>query len=1016
MKTYIKFLIMLIALLYIHEAASQGVVRGKISDENGETIIGATVFLQDNKTIGVSTDLDGNFSLSIKDDLPHTLAISFVSYNPIEEKIQLKGGEVLIKNYTLKSKENLIKQFEVTSTAIKNKDYYLENLKKKSSASIDYISSETMKKTGDNNVTAAVARVSGVSTNGSFITVRGIGDRYLKTNINGMRIPTLDPFTNNIKLDLFPASLVDNIIITKTASPDLAGDWAGAYISVETKDYPDKLTVTFENAFTYNPQTTGETILSTDKSSTDWLGYDNNFRDLDHSNFAAYNKNITPYQELAANGLEAYYNSIGVTSNTQWNDTYFKLGLVQLGLLSPGNFNNSEAFNLARNEYNAGNYKVEAYQKINGASGESGSKFANNWQNKTQTGPVNFSQSFSIGNQSKLFGKPLGFFVGYRYNSTFRNDPNAIAQRAAIDNNGNVFAISDVTQHTTRQSNGWSALFNLAYKPSPNHSIALLFMPNQNGENNIRNDAEIDDTGQSLVTYTQTQFYEQRNQMVYQLKTDHYFPKSKLKIDFNASYTNGKSKAPDFKSFNYILNGDSLLEISTTGSRTSRFYRYLSENLLDTKVGFELPIAKQRAGLIRKIKFGGAYQNLIREYDQYNYLLAFSNPNQQYIIQNNDISPFFDLSNFEFNEEGLLNSFYERDEDPGNRSVGNSNITAGFAMIDYNFNPQIRVSGGLRVEHANMFTDITLYDSLGYADDDGRRFYKDGIIALAPISGKLNETSFLPSINIVYKLRDDEIAPINLRVNYSETVARPSLRELSEVFILDFELRVPVFGNSNLKMVNIKNYDIRLENYFKSGDNVSLSLFYKDFKNHIELTSSSFGFSWQNVDKSMASGFEIEGRKKIVKNLEFRANITLTQSRTEFTQTILQLNNGVKTYIPIEDISRPMFGQAPYVLNGILNYTSDTLGLSATISYNRQGKRLVITNGFGIPDVYEMPRDMIDIKVSKTVGKHWLFSLTVRDLLNTAIQRRYNFTDGTRIDFDSFRFGTFYQFAVQYRL
>jgi hypothetical protein len=1005
-----------IALLVMAiNAGAQGTFRGKVSDENGETIIGAAVYLKTNKSVGTTTDLDGNFSLTIKDSLPQVIQISFVSYLLIEETIQVKKGQVLVKNFTMKPKENIIGNVEIIADAAKNKDYYLENIKKKSTTSIDYISSETMKKTGDNNVTAAVARVSGVSTNGSFITVRGIGDRYLKTNINGMRIPTLDPFTNNIKLDLFPASLVDNIIITKTASPDLPGDWAGAYLSVETKDYPDKLTISFENAFTYNPQTTGETILSSDKSSTDWLGYDNDFRDLDHSNFAAFNKNITPYQEFAANGLEAYYNSIGVTANTQWNDTYFKLGLVQLGLLSPGNFNNSEAFNLARNEYNAGNYKVDAYQKINGPSGESGSKFANNWQNKTQTGPVNFSQSFSIGNQLKLFGKPLGFFVGYRYNSTFRNDPNAIAQRAAIDNNGNVFKINDVRQHATRQSNGWSALLNLAYKPSPNHSVALMFMPNQNGENNIRNDAEFDDSFQSQIIYTQTQFYEQRNQMVYQLKTDHYFPKSKLKIDFNASYTNGTSKAPDFKSFNYFLNNDGLYEIDKTASRTSRFYRYLSENLLDTKVGFELPIAKQRAGLIRKIKFGGAYQYLDRDYDQYNYLLQFTKPGK-FIIENNDIAAFFDLSNFDFNEEGLIDAYYERDENPGNRSIGNSAISAGFAMIDYNFNPQIRVSGGLRVEHANMFTDVTLYDSLGYADDDGRRFFKDALIALSPISGKLNETSFLPSINFIYKLRDNEQAPINLRVNYSETVARPSLRELSEVFILDFELRVPVFGNADLKMVNIRNYDIRLENYFKSGDNVSLSLFYKDFKNHIELTNSNFGFSWQNVDKSMASGFEIEGRKKIVKNLEFRANITLTQSRTEFTQTVLQLNNGVKTYLPIEDVSRPMFGQAPYVLNGILNYTSDTLGLTATISYNRQGKRLVITNGLGIPDVYEMPRDMIDIKVSKNVGKHWLFSLTVRDLLNTAIQRRYNFTDGTIIDFDSFRFGTFYQFAVQYRL
>ena len=1002
-------------LLFCIGATAQGTFRGKITDENGETIIGAAIYLKNNKAVGTITDLDGNFSLTIKDSLPQVIQISFVSYLLIEETIQVKKGQVVIKNFTMKPKENVIGNVEVIADAVKNKDYYLENIKKKSTTSIDYISSETMKKTGDNNVTAAVARVSGVSTNGSFITVRGIGDRYLKTNINGMRIPTLDPFTNNIKLDLFPASLVDNIIITKTASPDLPGDWAGAYLSVETKDYPDKLTISFENAVTYNPQSTGQTILSSDKSSTDWLGFDNSLRDLDHSNFSAFDKNITPYEELAAIGLRDYYNSIGVTANSEWNDTYFKLGLVQLGLLSPANFNNSEAFNLARNTYNAGNYKVEAYQKINGAAGESGSKFANNWQNKTQTGPVNFSQSFSIGNQLKLFGKPLGFFVGYRYNSTFRNDPNAIAQRAAIDNNGIVFKINDVAQHATRQSNGWSALFNLAYKPSPNHSIALLFMPNQNGENNIRNDAEIDDSFQTQIIYTQTQFYEQRNQMVYQLKTDHFFPKSKLKIDLNASYTKGTSKAPDFKSFNYFLNNDGLLEIDQVASRTSRFYRYLSENLLDTKIGFELPIAKQRAGLTRKVRFGGAFQNLDREYDQFNYLLQFTKPNK-YIIENNDIAAFFDLSNFTFNQEGLLNAYYERDENPGNSSIGYSNISAGFAMIDYNFNPQIRISGGLRVEHANMFTDVTLYDSLGYADDDGRRFFKDALIALSPVSGKLNETSFLPSINFIYKLRDNEQAPINLRVNYSETVARPSLRELSEVFILDFELRVPVFGNADLKMVNIRNYDIRLENYFKSGDNVSLSLFYKDFKNHIELTNSNFGFSWQNVDKSMASGIEIEGRKKIIKNLEFRANLTFTNSRTEFTQTVLQLNNGLKTYLPIEDVSRPMFGQAPYVLNGILNYTSDTLGLTATISYNRQGKRLVITNGLGIPDVYEMPRDMIDIKVSKNLGKHWLVSLTVRDLLNTAIQRRYNFTDGTIIDFDSFRYGTFYQFAVQYRL
>ena len=156
----------------------------------------------------------------------------------------------------------------------------MENVKINSATTIDYVSSETMKKTGDANVTAAVARVSGVSTNGGMITVRGIGDRYVKTTLNGSRIPTLDPLTNNIKLDIFPSSLVDNIIITKTASPDLPGDFSGAYLSVETKDYPEKLEVNVESQFGYNDQTSFKEIISSQRSKTDWLGFDNGLRNL----------------------------------------------------------------------------------------------------------------------------------------------------------------------------------------------------------------------------------------------------------------------------------------------------------------------------------------------------------------------------------------------------------------------------------------------------------------------------------------------------------------------------------------------------------------------------------------------------------------------------------------------------------------------------------------------------------------------------------------------------------------
>jgi hypothetical protein len=255
-------------------ANAQGTIRGKVVDDGGESMIGAVVSLKSNGKIAVLTDLDGNYSIKIPDTIPPTLIVTYVSYKTIEQPMPaIKKNQVLIKNFTLLSQNNL-DEVEIVAKQERANNYYMESIKKNSATTIDYISNETMKKTGDQNVVSAVARVSGVATSGGLITVRGIGDRYVKTMLNGSRIPTLDPLTNNIRLDIFPASLVDNIVITKTASPDLPGDWAGAYLSVETKDYPEKLVVNVESQFGYNAQTTLQDVLTSQRSSTDWLGFD----------------------------------------------------------------------------------------------------------------------------------------------------------------------------------------------------------------------------------------------------------------------------------------------------------------------------------------------------------------------------------------------------------------------------------------------------------------------------------------------------------------------------------------------------------------------------------------------------------------------------------------------------------------------------------------------------------------------------------------------------------------------
>jgi len=1003
----------------------QGTVRGKITDKNGEPLIGAAIVLKSNPGYGVTADFDGNFSLKLKDATPQVLVITFLSFKTVEIPVTLKNNEVIVKDIVMESSSQEVSEVVISAKAVKSKEYFTENMKKKSATTIDYVSSETMKKTGDNTVVSAVTRVAGVSTNGQFITVRGIGDRYVKTTVNGSRIPTLDPFTNNIKLDLFPASLVDNVLITKTASPDIPGDWAGAYLSVQTKDYPDELTIDIESSFGYNNQSSFNEVISSQRSSTDWLGYDNNLRDHDHSSFVSANVNPSQYQQFVALGLGDYFGSMGVNEENWYKGAsdYFKLGLVKLGLLAPASFNDPQAISTAAAAYANGPYQSEAFKIINQNVPASGKSFPANWNTTTRTAPLNFSQNFSIGNQVNLFGKPLGFLAGFRYYTYNQYDPDATANRAGVAADSTGELVPSVSSAANLQSgievNGWSGLINAAYKLNSNNSVSVMFMPNFIGSNRVR---KAYDTGNETTVVTLNQFYEERKQMVYQLKTEHFLPSTKTKIEANASYTLGKSSTPDFKNVQYWINPDSSYQIGgAIGDGIHRYYRYLDENVFDSRLSAEFPIAN-KPGLVRKLKVGGSYQHTDQKFDQYDYFVL-TGPDVG-IFEDGDVDAFLNPEQFEIsngtNSSGVpystLNAYYTELGNAANHTFGNSAIAAAFVMTDFSITPLLRASGGVRIEWADIYTDVVKFDSLGLKKDDPRRVYSDSYPLANP--GELNETTLLPSINLIYKLKDSDDTPTNLRLNYSKSIARPSIRELSDVAIFDYELRSFVFGNSNLKPVRINNYDLRYESYFKSGNNFSASVFYKDFKDHIELVNTN-GYTWQNVDKSKVMGIELEGRVILSKHFEFGANLTLVKSSTEFVRTRYEISGGIPQNIPLDTVKRTMFGQAPYAVNGILTYKADSIGLTLTASYNVQGPRLVISSNVKeIPDVYELPRHMLDLKAIKTLGKHFAVSFTIKDILNTPIQRSYKYNDGGYdvLDYDKYTYGTNYILAFSYRL
>ncbi len=1031
------FILFLFNTLGLSGAIGQCIIRGKVTDINGEVPIGVAFYLKSDNTVGTLTDINGDYSLKVNSTSSLVFVVSYVGYKKIEDTINCSKGGIIIKNYVLEPAATTLNAVTITGRTQNNFDAHMETKKKLSSTTLDYISAETIKKTVDANVASAITRVTGVSsTSSGMITVRGTGDRYLKTTINGSRIPTLDPFTNNIKLDIFPASLVDNIVIAKTASPDLPGDWAGAYISVETKQYPEKLSVNMETSIGYNSQTTFKEVISSERSSTDWLGYDNKFRDFNHSNYIQFNAKPTTYDEFAALGLGDYFKNLGVNSTTPWNDTYLKLGLIELGLMGKAQIDDASAFENAKKQYNTLYYREHAFELMNEEAVKSEKSIPETWARTVRKAPLNFSQSLSIGNQTKLFGKTLGYLMGFRYSSAIQYDPNSYGNRFGVDSkivDGRPAGYDSISQTVSKELRGWSALIGAAYKLNANNTISLLFMPNVTGVNNIRDISTLTTLGaDSGMVYKRTQqFYESRQQMIYQLKTEHYLPAQKIRIELNASYTNGKSNLPDLRVTPDIPQGSEFpntpVYIISNSIGTGRYYRYLDENIFDSRLSVEFPI-DNKPQFVRKLKLGVAYQNGNRQQDNYYYQLMEGN-GSEYVRQGNpdayaygndrfDIVPILNHSLSGDHGDSLLTvqQYYSRTLYPNNQVFGKSNVKAGFAMVDYSITSAIRFAGGLRVEQAYIYTDCNLFDELKLASDDNRRKF----VAPSPIldimirPGEMNELSFLPSAGIIIKLKNDEISPINLRLNYSKTVARPSIRELSDNAYFDYEINKVVYGNSLLKMVEINNYDLRVESYFKSGDNISASLFYKDFKNHIEVADFGQYLVWLNNENiSWIKGIEIEGKKNIAKWLEFRANVTFVDSRSAFNTSYTKPDGYV---VAGRDVDRTMLNQAPYVVNAMLTYLGDKSGLTASISYNIQGPRVVSTGSYkDIPDVYELPRNLIDIKVMKNLGKHYLVSLKVMDVLNTAIVRAYKIDSDYNLHFDSYTYGTNYVFAFSYK-
>jgi hypothetical protein len=1024
----------IISLAALAQVSAQGTVRGVISDSQGETLIGATVVLKSDLGKGTTTDLDGRYSLSIPAGAPVVLVYSFVGYTAVERTITVAQGGVVVENVVMGEQRVEIKEFEVQGKARRSSDSYLDRMRSNAPAALDFISRDVMLKTGDADAAAAVRRISGVSTVGAFVTVRGLADRYLVTTVNGGRVPTLDPLTNNLRLDLFPTGLMDNIVITKTLTPDLPGDWAGAYMSMNTSDYPDRLQVSVSTTIGYNPNSTGRSIVSSVRSSTDRWGYDDGLRGIPEGvptrveDFPLF-IDPTLYQQLTALGLASTLQGYGITSSTtgfnvpggQMNpgSTLQHLALVELGLLPPALLYDVSAVQTAVNNYN-GTYGLAYFSpQFNGELERLNTSWDNSsWRVSESVGAPNMNMSFTLGNQIDLFKKKeepsqLGFLLGLRYSTETQNDERSTIlrsiERFEDEDPGDTFNRKG-EQRVSVVSNGWNALGNLSFKLNRNNSFSLMSMVNVLGQNNARKLVFLDPTVSGETFVSEDQFWEQRSMAVFQYGSKHFIPAFNLTVTGDVSYTTGGRDVLDLKVVQYIQPGpgEDINNVDGALRPPGRIFRSLQEDLLDARLNFEFPLS-DRERTVRKLKLGGAYRWNERTNDQ-NYYQVVGAPGP---------TQWMDATRFQMRPDGRFTSLYEPFGSFKDNDIGILNVAAVYAMTDYSVTERVRLAGGVRLEHTDLISDIRDFYEQGIAADDPVRGTVGDLAiggASAPepkpaVPGTIDQWDVLPSASLIIKLRPVEKPAVNLRMSYFRSLSRPSFREFSVVQLYDYLLQAPVYGNPDLRMTQVDNYDLRLERFFKSGDNVSVSGFYKSFKDHIELLQTAQGgFTWRNAERSEVFGLEVEGRVKVARALEARGNVTLMESRSEL---VTVLNGEEVRY------ETPMFGQSPYILNGTLSYGLDSIKTTVSVSYNVQGPKLAVTNAELDPTgirAFEMPRHLIDITLNKRFGEHWGVQFRVRDLLNSPQRRTYRFAQGYIGDFDRFAFGTEYLLTVSYTI
>ena len=882
-------------------SAQKGTIRGTILDKlTKETIIGANIMI-DGSDLGAVTDINGQFEMKEINPGFYALTISYVSYKTIKiTDLEVISDKTTLINLDLE--EDLVNLGEVTIVAARETNTNIAIISdiRRSFQVVSGLSAEQISLSLDRDAAQVVKRVPGITiTDNNFVQIRGLAPRYNPVQLHNAFAPSVEADVKSFNFNILPSSQLDRILVYKSPSPDISGEFSGGLVKIFTKSIPEENSISLDYSTQFRQNTTLNTFINQERSSSHWTGFNNGMLDLP-TNF-------------------------------------------------PKTLRDSR---LTRNEI------VQA-----------GRSLINTWEPETRDAGldqrigVTGAFRFNIGDKIKI-----GNITSLNYSNSFSNFGIARADYNEQDKlTGNRSIIFNYNDQQYTQSIRSGLLHNWAFKFGDNHQLEFKNLFNQNAISQY-----VDRYGTNLEAqqFADLAFgsYDQVYRGIYsgQLLGNHTFKDETMKVEWMVGYNTSNRDQPDYKRYRKdidVSNKEAQLYIppgQAVSDFLGRFYSEMTENALTGSFGLSKILKiKGLPDFAPEIKAGGFYEKKERSFAARNIgyvrpVIGFNNT-----LGRLDIWELFATQNINF-ESGIR---IDEQSNPSDSYTASNELLAFYGMVNIPVTKKISAVVGARYEN-----NIQILNSATFTNQLINVNY--------PVS------RILPSANISYNVTEKSL----FRLAYGETLNRPEFRELAPFGFYDFNTNFTNRGNPFLETPTIHNADFRFETYPKATETVSLALFYKYFINPIETvfipgagSQGAKAFTFGNAASATTYGVEVEVKKSLngLTNSAFLDRINLI-----FNVALIKSEVSLGAIAIGQSSNRPLQGQAPYIVNSTISYKDDEKGLQINALYNVVGKNIIFVGFDSYPDIYQMPRGILDFTVVKRVSDRFKLKLGVSDILN----------------------------------